>query len=137
MAEEILAYHSMMVTLFLIVLFMDLALPYFFRRERAREIKMTRISFFVYTAMLTMVAFSGAVLFMVMKSGWNAGSVLMVLLFIFLAAAEIARSRKLTEVWRRGESAFAYSWPYVVAEITATGLMVLYMVIRAQYAVSL
>jgi uncharacterized membrane protein len=137
MAEEVLIYHSAMVKLLLFVLAADLVLPYLFRKNREREIRMTRISFFTYSATLAMAAFSGAVLFVLMKSDWNIGNILMIFLFVFLAGTEIARSRKLVGAWREGESASAYSWPYVLAEIVATGSMILYMMIGKQNAVSL
>ena len=137
MVEEALLYHTVMVKLFLFTLFADLLLPYFFKGNRAREVKMIRISFFFYSAILVMTAFSGTILYMLMNIPWSGKMSLMLAVFILLAGIEIARSRKLVSVWMAGKSGLPFSWPYILAEIAIMGFMMLYMVIEKKDAVPL
>ena len=137
MVEEALLYHSVMVKILLFTLFADLLLPYFFRGNRASEIKTTRISFFFYSAILVMTVFSGTILYMLMDIPWGGKMSLMVIAFVLLSGVEIARSRKLVKVWTAGKSGIPFSWPYILTEIVITGLIMLYMAMEKKDAVPL
>ena len=137
MIEEAVLYHSVMSKLFLGLLFANLLIPSLFKSNRSREIKMTRISFFFYSAMLSMLAFTGIILYMLMTLPWNLQMTLMSIAFLLLSGVEIARSRKLVRVWMKGESAVSYSWPYVLSEMAITGLVILSMAVEKKDAVPL
>lgn len=137
MIQEVLLYHAVITKFFLLTLFVNLLVPALFRRERAREIKMTRITFFFYSALLVMVAFTGIVAFMLLNISWNGEMSMMVSAFLLLSTIEIARSRKLTRVWVAGESAVSASWPFVAAEIAITFGMIFYAAMERKDAVPL
>jgi len=137
MIEEAVLYHSVMSKLFLGLLFANLLIPSLFKSNRSREIKMTRISFFFYSAMLSMLAFTGIILYMLMTLPWNLQMTLMSIAFLLLSGVEIARSRKLVRVWMKGESAVSYSWPYVLSEMAITGIVILLMAVEKKDAVPL
>lgn len=136
MIEEALLYHAVMIKLFLVMLFVNLFVPSLFKGNRVKEIKLTRITFFLFSALLSMVAFTGIILYMLARLSWSHGMSLMVAVFFVLAALEIARSQKLKKVWISGESGVAFSWRYVLLEIAVTAAMVLVMVWEKKNAVS-
>ena len=137
MVNEAILYHSVMIKMFLGLLFLNLILPSLFKSDIRREVKATRISFYLFSALLSMMAFTGTIVYMLMDIPWNFGLSLMVFAFVLLAAIEIMRSRKLVGVWMKGESGVRYSWPYVLSEIVITAAVVLYMIVEKKDAVPL
>ena len=109
MIQEALVYHAVMIKLFLVLLVINLWVPWIFRHDIVKEIKRTRITFFLFSAMVTMLAFTGAVLMLIAELPWDSGMTLMVLAWVLLSAVEIARSLKLTRLWREGKSAVSVS----------------------------
>ena len=137
MVGEIALYHSGMVNIFLFMLFVNLLIPYLFRRKRYREIKATRITFFFFSALISMVAFTGIVLYIMMDTSWSIEITVMSAAFVVLSALEIVRSRKLVKAWRADSSGASSSWPYVAAEILITLSVVLFELIGKKDAVPL
>ncbi len=137
MAHEALVYHSVMIKLFLVLLVINLWVPWIFRHDIMKEVRRTRITFFFFSAMLTMVAFTGAVLVLIAELPWDSGMTLMVLAWVLLSAVEITRSMKLTRLWREGKSVVSVSWRYVMAEIAITTAMILFAVLDHKDAVPL
>lgn len=123
MIEEASLYHSVMAQLFLLLLLVNLLLPSLFKKERIREVRAVRMSFFLFSALLAMTAFTGMIHFMLMDIPWHPEMTGMVLLFLLLSAAEIMRSRKLRDAWLRGEDGVTASRPWVLIEIAMTLLM--------------
>ena len=137
MIQEALVYHSVMIKLFLVLLVINLWVPWIFKSNIMKEVKATRITFFLYSAMVTMVAFTGAVLVLIAEMPWNMGLSLMVLSWVFLSILEIVRSVKLTKLWREGESAVSVSWRYVMVEIVITAAMILFAILDHKDAIPL
>ena len=137
MIEEALVYHSAMVKVFLVMLFVNLVIPFLFKSNSIKAIKMTRMSYFLFSALLTMVAFTGMILFMLMDAPWSMGMTGMVVVFVLLSAVEIIRSRKLREAWLKGENGIAVSWRYVLIEIAMTGAMIIAAIWEKKDAVPL
>lgn len=137
MIQEALVYHSVMIKLFLVLLVINLWVPWIFKSNVIKEVKATRITFFLYSAMVTMVAFTGAVLILIAEMPWNTGISLMILSWVLLSVIEIVRSVKLTRLWREGESGISMSWHYVLVEIVITAAMILFAVLDHKDAVPL
>ena len=137
MIEEALVYHSAMVKVFLVMLFVNLVIPFLFKSNSVKAIKMTRMSYFLFSALLAMVAFTGMILFMLMDVPWSMGMTGMVVVFVLLSAVEIIRSRKLREAWLRGENGIAVSWRYVLIEIAMASAMIIAAIWEKKDAVPL
>jgi hypothetical protein len=137
MIEEALVYHSAMVKVFLVMLFVNLVIPFLFKSNSVKAIKMTRMSYFLFSALLAMVAFTGMILFMLMDAPWSMGMTGMVVVFVLLSAVEIIRSRKLREAWLRGENGIAVSWRYVLIEIAMASAMIIAAIWEKKDAVPL
>ncbi|MEA3454883.1 MAG: hypothetical protein U9R26_00100 [Campylobacterota bacterium] len=137
MVQEALVYHSVMIKLFLVLLAINLWVPWIFKSNIMKEVKATRITFFFYSSMVTMVAFTGAVLVLIAEIPWSLGISLMVVSWVFLSIVEIVRSVKLTRLWREGKSAVSMSWRYVMVEIAITVMMILFSTLDHKDAVPL
>jgi hypothetical protein len=137
MVQEAFSYHSVLTYMFLVLLAINLYIPWGFRDNLAKEIKVTRISFFLFSAMISMVAFTGVTLFLIAKDSWNIMITLMMVAFVLLSALEVARSKRLTRLWRVGDNAALTSWRYVGAQILITLSMIAISLYRGTDAVSL
>ncbi len=137
MIQEALLYHVVTINFFLFLLAINLLIPWLFRRDETREIKATRITFFLFSSLLSMVAFTGVILFMIAELSWNTRMSLMVAVFIALAGVEIARSIKLRRLWLRDESGVSLSWRYVLVEIVITAAMILFTMVDKKDAIPL
>jgi hypothetical protein len=137
MIEEAAVYHAVMIKIFLALLVINLLIPSMFKSSRGREIKGTRISYFLFSALLAMVAFTGIILYMLMDSPWNLGLTAMVVVFLLLSAIEIARSRRIRRAWMEGKSAASLSWRYVALEIVLMLAMMLFFAMDKKDAVPL
>jgi len=84
-----------------------------------------------------MVAFTGAILFMIAEVSWNTRMSLMIAVFIALAGVEITRSMKLRHLWLKGESGVSLSWRYVLIEIVIVAAMILFTLIDKKDAIPL
>ena len=137
MVQEALLYHAVTIKVFLFLLVINLLIPWLFRRNEMRGIKATRITFFLFSSLLSMVAFTGVILFMISEVAWNIRMSLMVATFIALTGAEIARSIKLRQLWLSDESGVSLSWRYVLVEIVITAAMILFTIIDKKDAIPL
>ncbi len=137
MIQEALLYHTVTIKLFFALLVINLWIPRVFSRDIIKEVKATRISFFFFSAMLTMVAFTGAVLILIAKLPWSIWMSSMIAVWILLSILEIVRSRKLTKLWREGRSAVSVSWHYVAFEMMIMSLMIVIAILKSKDAVPL
>ena len=137
MIQEALLYHVATIKLFQFLLVINLLVPWLFRRNEMREIRATRITFFLFSSLLSMVAFTGVILFMIAEVPWSTRMSLMVAAFIALAGVEIARSIKLRRLWLDDESGISLSWRYVLIEIAITTAMILFTVVDKKDAIPL
>ena len=137
MIQEALLYHTVTIKLFFALLVINLWMPKLFSQNIIKEVKATRISFFFFWALLTMVAFTGAVLILIAELPWSIWMSLMVAVWILLSVLEIIRSRKLTQFWREGQSAVSISWRYVVAEMMIMALMFTIAIMKSKDAISI
>ena len=137
MIQEALLYHVVTINFFLFLLAINLLIPWLFSRDEMREIKATRITFFLFSSLLSMVAFTGVILFMIAELSWNTRMSLMVAAFITLGGIEIARSMKLRQLWLRDESGVSLSWRYVLVEIVIAAAMMLFTVVDKKDAIPL
>jgi hypothetical protein len=99
-----------------------------FKKDSVIGIKAVRISVFIYSALLTMVAFTGMILFMLGSIPWSLEMTLMVILSIVLATIETIRIKKLKALWMEERSMVASSAIYIILEISLVALMIYMMI---------
>jgi hypothetical protein len=127
MVEEALLYHTVLSKIFLVLLAMNFFVPWFFRKEWRKEIRPTRITFFLFWAVLAMVAFSGMILWMLAKSPWSLEITAMTMSMGVLMIFEIARVKAINKAWMAEKSAFEISGKWVLSEIAVVIMVILMM----------
>lgn len=130
MVQESLLYHSVILKIFSGLLFLNIFIPLFFKNSSIANIRAVRISVFVYAALLTMVAFTGLIVYMLGNFSWGLNLTLMVVLFVLLSIIEFFRIRKLKRLWVAEQNMFAASAKYILLEILLVGGMISLMVIK-------
>ena len=130
MAQEALLYHAIIIKIFAALLLLNIVVPLLFQNDSTRAIKAVRISVFFYSALLTMIAFSGLIVYMIGTFAWDLYITLMLLLFILLSVLEYFRIKKLKSLWLAGQSLFWSSLKYILIEFTLLGGMIFLMVVR-------
>jgi len=128
MVQESLLYHAVIIKMFLWFLILNIVLPMLFKKDSVIGIKAVRVSAFIYSALLTMVAFTGMILFMLGTTPWSMDMTLMVILFIILATIETIRIKKLKSLWMQEKSMVASSAIYIIFEIALVATMIYIMV---------
>ncbi len=129
MVQESLLYHSIIIKILFGFLLINLFIPLLFEKNSISAIKAVRISSFIYSALITMVIFTGMILYMLGAVPWNLEMSLMVLSFFLLSAIEIVRIRKLKELWIVEQSMVATSSKYILLELVIVGATILMMVV--------
>ena len=137
MIQEAMFYHSVIVKIFLVLLLVNLLVPIIFNKSIATEMKWTRLTFFLFSGLLSMALFSGLISYMLLDISWSIMMTLMLLSFIILSGLEITRSRKLHQLWMLSERGTSLSWKYVLSEITVIAVIVLLMILEKKGAISL
>ena len=137
MIEEAIFYHSVIVKIFLVLLLFNLLVPIIFNKNIATEMRWTRVTFFLFSGLLSMTLFSGLMAYMFMDIPWNIMMSLMLLSFIVLTGLEIVRSRKLHKLWMLSKRGTTLSWKYVLLEIMVIAIIVLLMILEKKGAISL
>lgn len=130
MAQEALLYHALIIKIFVALLLFNIAIPLLFKNASIARIKAVWISLFLYFALLTMIAFSGLILYMLGSSPWDLYITFMVLLFLFLSLLEYFRIKKLKRVWIEKQSMFLPSLQYILVELALLGGMIFLMIVR-------
>jgi hypothetical protein len=138
MSEEILAYHAMITRLFAGLLLLNLVVPSLFGGQLTREILATRLGFYFYAALLSMVIFTGLILYLVAGHPWRLSLWLMVAASLLLIYLEIRRVKALAQCWyRHRRSGASVSWRYVAMELLITACMIVWMVAERRGALPL
>jgi hypothetical protein len=119
------------------MLIINLFIPAITQSNRAIEIKSTRVSFFLFSGLLAMVAFTGMIAMMLMEISFTLTIIIMVVALIILTALEIFRSRELHKLWMVSESGVSISWKFVLLEIVVVAIMVALMIMEKKGAISL
>jgi len=117
MVQESLLYHAVMIKILLGFLIIYLIIPLFFKESSISAIKAVRIGSFIFSALLTMVIFSGMILYMLGNVPWNWEMSLMVAVSILLSVIEIVKIKKLKREWMAEQSMRKISWIYISVEI--------------------
>lgn len=130
MVQEALLYHAVIIKIFVALLLLNMLIPLLFKNASIARIKAIRISVFLYSALLTMIAFSGLIVYMLGTSPWDLYITLMVLLFVLLSSLEYFRIKKLKRLWTDEQSMFLPSLTYILLELALLGGMIFLMIVR-------
>jgi len=116
----IISYHFYLVIGLLGIMVLNLSLPAIYKIDHERLVLYTRIGYFAFWALWSMVLFSGLIVlvFMRLKMGWSVW--LMLLLSAVLPLLDGFRAIKMKKLWQDDRSADSFSGRIVLSEIILT-----------------
>jgi len=126
MLDEIIAYHRWAAEGLLIVMLINLLVPYLLRRELPRLVFWTRVGYFAFWAFWSMVIFGGLITWLFTLRHLPATVITMMVVAAVLAFMDGYRSVKLRRLWIKGNNGLAFNTQWIGAEIVLTLAMLLY-----------
>ena len=122
--DFLIATHRHLVEGLLLVMFLNLGLPYLLRENPPRRIFTTRIGYFGFWMLWAMVLFSGLIVFVFMKQPMTTPVIAMLILSVALPILDAYRAIRLKKIWLQGETGLGFSSKILLAEILlVTGVM--------------
>ncbi|WP_456393864.1 hypothetical protein [Nitratifractor sp.] len=117
--ESLIGVHRHLVEGWLLVMGLNLLLPYALRRRPERRILWTRIGYFAFWAFWTMVGFSGLMVWIFAGRPMDLSIVLMWALIAIMPLLDAYRAIHLKKLWNSGEEGIGFSMAIVAAEIAS------------------
>lgn len=128
--DFLISTHRHLVEGLLLVLLLNLFLPWLFRQLPSRRIFTTRIGYFAFWALWSMVLFSGLIVFVFMKHPMTTSVIAMMLLSLLLPIMDAYRAVRLKRLWLQGEEGLEFSAKVVMAEIILLSAVITLAYIR-------
>jgi hypothetical protein len=119
-------WHRWAVEGLLMVMLLNLAVPYMLRTNALRSIFWTRVGYFSFWALWSMVVFGGLITWVFTLRHWPATVIVMVAVAAAVAVIDGWRAIKLRRFWAEGQSGLIYNTRQVGIEIVLTLAMLLY-----------
>jgi len=126
MLDEIIAYHRWAAEGLLIVMLINLLVPYLLRRELPRLVFWTRVGYFAFWAFWSMVIFGGLITWLFTLRHLPATVITMMVVAAVLAFMDGYRSVRLRRFWIKGHDGLGFNFQWLGAEIVLTLAMFLY-----------
>jgi hypothetical protein len=126
MLDEIIAWHRWAAEGLLIIMLINLAVPYLLRRDALRSIFWTRVGYFAFWAFWSMVVFGGLIVWVFTLRHWPATVLVMVAVAVVLAFIDGRRAIRLRRFWADGQNGLAFNTRWVGIELILTLSMLLY-----------
>jgi hypothetical protein len=117
MLDELIGYHRWAVEGLLVVLLINLFVPFLLRRDVARMVFWTRIGYFAFWAFWTMGAFAGLIAWMFTLRALPATVIAMIVVALILPFLDGYRAIKLKRIWLSGYDGVGFNTAVVGAEL--------------------
>jgi hypothetical protein len=121
--DVLIGYHRHLVEALLLVLGLNLILPYLLRADPAKRIFYTRVGYFVFWAVWAMVAFSGLMVWIFAGRPHTLPVDLMIALVVVLPILDAYRAIRLKKLWLAEEEGIGFSMAVVGIEIALVTLV--------------
>jgi hypothetical protein len=118
--DVLIGYHRFLVEAWLLVMGLNLILPYALRANPPRRIFVTRIGYFAFWAFWAMAAFSGLMVWLFAGRHHTLPVDLMMGLALVLPILDGYRAVRLKKLWLAGEAGIGFSMAVVAVEIALT-----------------
>ncbi len=115
--ESLIGVHRHLVEGWLLVMGLNLLLPYALRRQPERRILWTRIGYFAFWAFWAMVGFSGLMVWIFAGRPMNLSIVWMWALIVIMPLLDAYRALRLKILWNSGKEGIGFSMTVVAAEM--------------------
>ncbi|WP_457605930.1 hypothetical protein [Nitratifractor sp.] len=126
--DLLLSYHRHLVEGWLLVMLLNLTIPYLLRGDPARSIFWTRIGYFAFWAFWSMVLFSGLIVFIFMKQPMTPPVIAMLILSLLLPVLDAYRAIRLKKLWLADRDGFSFSAKIVGTEILLVTALMFYVI---------
>jgi cytosine/uracil/thiamine/allantoin permease len=124
--EILLAYHRHTVEGLILVMILNIALPHLLKSNFPKMVLYSRIGFFLFWTLWSMVVFTGVVTLVFTKMHLSMSVWLMIALATILPILDGYRAVKVTkDYWLNGESGIKFSNIVVGVELTLTVAMMI------------
>ena len=121
--EVLIGYHRHLVEALLLVLGVNLLLPYLLRHDLPKRVFYTRIGYFVFWAAWAMVAFSGLMVWIFAGRPHTLPVDLMIVLVLLLPILDGYRAIRLKKLWLAEQDGIGFSMAVVGIEIALVTLV--------------
>ena len=115
--DVLIGYHRHLVEAWLLVMGVNLILPYALRGNAVKRVFYTRVGYFAFWAFWAMVAFSGLMVWLFAGRPLTLPVDLMIVLAVLLPILDGYRAIRLRKLWLAGEEGVGFSMAVVGIEI--------------------
>jgi len=115
--DVLIGYHRHLVEGWLLVMLLNLSLPWVFKRADVRRIFYTRVGYFAFWALWTMVLFSGLMVWIFAGRPMTLPVEAMMAAGILLPLLDGYRAIRLKRIWLSGAKGIVFSAQVVAVEI--------------------
>ena len=123
--DILIGYHRHLVEAWLLVMGVNLILPYALRGNPVRRIFTTRVGYFAFWAFWAMAAFSGLMVWLFAGRPMTLPVTLMIVSVFLLPVLDGYRAIRLKKLWIAGEEGVGFSMTLVAVEIALVTLVTL------------
>jgi hypothetical protein len=121
--DVLIGYHRHLVEALLLVMGLNLILPYALRGNPERRIFYTRVGYFAFWMFWSMVAFSGLMVWLFAGRPMNLPVILMLVALVALPILDGYRAIRLKKLWLAGEDGVGFSMAVVGIEVALVTLV--------------
>ncbi len=126
--DLLLSYHRHLVEGLTLVILLNLFLPLMLRGVPEKRVFWTRVGYFAFWALWSMVLFSGLIVFVFMKQPMTPAVIAMLVVSLLLPILDGYRAIRLKRIWIAGEDGLSFSMKVLMAELLLVlGVMALAM----------
>ena len=118
--DVLIGYHRHLVEGLLLILLLNLLLPWILRSSREKRIFYTRIGYFAFWALWSMVAFSGLMVWLFAGRPLTLPVTAMLALAVLLPLLDIYRAVRLKRLWFSGSEGLGLNTSVVGLELALT-----------------
>jgi len=128
--DVLIGYHRHLVEARLVILGLNLILPYALRSDPVRRVFYTRIGYFAFWAFWSMAAFSGLMVWLFAGRPMTPPVILMLGALALLPILDGYRAIRPRKLWMAGEEGIGFSMAVVAVEIAVVTLVTLFSLTR-------
>ena len=115
--DVLIVTHRHLVEGLLLVILLNVFLPAMLRTSPERRVLWTRIGYFAFWAVWSMVVFSGLIVFVFMRQPLTPAVISMLVVSALLPIFDAYRAIRLRRLWERGEAGLEFSMKVLGAEM--------------------
>ncbi len=121
----LLGYHRHLVEIMVFIFLLNMLLPFILRNFVEKSIFWTRVGYFAFWGLWSMVAFSGLIVWLFARHPMNLSIISMLALLVLLPILDIYRAIKLKRLWLLEQNGLSFNTIVVGVELILTIAVIL------------